>query len=162
MRQNAKLDLRIVCIHEHIAILRYEYLADSTPKLHAHRNVLQVWLSAADSSRSCDGLIEFSVNTSVFPDKAGQSLGIGGIQLGQLTIIQDHLNHRIIRRQLLQHIRRSGITGLCLLSVGQLHPFKQDFPQLLRRINVEFFTGQLIDFLLQCHDFFFQLLSVKL
>ena len=40
MRQHAKLDLGIVCIHEFVALPRYKYLADLSAQFHTHGNVL--------------------------------------------------------------------------------------------------------------------------
>ena len=46
--------------------------------------------------------------------------------------------------------------------MGKLHPLKQNLTELLWRIDVEGFTSQVIDFLLQGHNFPFQLLTIKL
>ena len=59
-----------------------------------------------------------------------QPLGIGGIQLCKLAVIQYLLHHGIIRGQLIQHIRRRGIACLGLFSAGKLHIPKQDLAQL--------------------------------
>ena len=79
MRQDAKLNLGIIRIHKHITVLRHKDLADGAPQLHAHRNILQVRLRAADAAGCRDGLVKFSVNTAIFSYESGQSLGIGGI-----------------------------------------------------------------------------------
>lgn len=106
MGQDAKFDLGIIRIHKYISVLRHEYLADQAPELHPHRNILQVRFRAAQPSGGCHGLIEFPVDPSVRPDERGKPVRIGGLKLRQLPVLQDLRYERIIRRQLLQHIRR--------------------------------------------------------
>ena len=119
MRQDAQFNLGIIRVHEHTAFLWNKYLAYFPAKGHAHRDILKVWLRAADASRGRDGLVEFAVNPSVLTDIGRQTFRISGIQLCQLAVVQDFLDHRIIRRQLFQYIRCRGITGLCLFASRQ-------------------------------------------
>ena len=158
--QNSKFNLRIIRIYKYIALLWHKHLSNSPSQLHANRNILQIRLCAADTSRCRNGLVEFSMNSAILPDKTSQTLSISRIQLGQLTVFQNHLNNRIFRSQLFKHIRRRRIPCLCLLSMRKLHPLKKDLSQLFGRVNVKRLPGQLVNLLLQLLDLHLQLLSI--
>ena len=150
--QDSQLDLRVVRVHKHIALLGHEHLPDQPAQLHPHRDVLQVGFCAADPSRGGDGLIELSVYPAVLPYEDGKPVCVGGFQLSQLAVLQDLRHKGIIRRQLLQHVRRRGVAGLGLLSALQPHLLKEDHAQLLGRVDVEHLPGLLVDLLLQLFD----------
>ena len=152
MGQDTQLNLGIVRVHEHTAFLGNKHFADFPAQGHADRDILKVRLRAADASRSRDSLVEFAVNPSVLTDIGCQAFRIGGIQLCQLAVIQNFLDHRIIRRQLFQHIRCRGITCLCLFSSRKLHPLKENLSQLLGGIDIELMACLLVDFLFQLGD----------
>ena len=149
MRQDAQFNLGIIRVHEHTAFLWNKYLAYFPAQGHAHRDILKVWLRAADTPRGRNGLVEFAVNPSVLTDVGCQAFRIGGIQLCQLAVVQDFLDHRIIRRQFFQYIRCRGITGLCLFASRKLHLFKENLSQLLGGIDIEFMPCLLVNFLFQ-------------
>ena len=67
MRQNTKLDLRIIRIYKDAAFFWYKYFTDQTSKLHTNRYILQIRFCTADTSGCCDRLIEFTVNSSIHP-----------------------------------------------------------------------------------------------
>ena len=106
MGQDAQFDLGIIRIHKYISVLRHEYLADQSSKFHPHRDILQVRFRAAQPPCGCHGLIEFSVDPSIRPDERGKPVRIGRFKFRQLPVLQDLRYDRIVRRQLLQHIRR--------------------------------------------------------
>ncbi len=150
--QHPQFDLGIIRVHKGVALLRHKDLADLPPQLHAHRNVLKVWFCAADAACGCDSLVKLAMDPAVLPNKPVQPLRISGIQFGQLPVIQDLADNRVIRGQLFQHVSRRRIPGLGLLPVRQLHLLKQNLPQLLGRINIKFHTRQLMDLLFQGID----------
>ncbi len=81
-------------------------------------------------------------------DHLGQLVGIGGLELGQAAIVQQHLGQRIILGQFLQHFL---IGGRCarggLLDHRQLQLAEQDLAQLLGRIQIEGLAGQVVSLL---------------
>ncbi len=123
----------------------YEHLADAPAQLHAHGNILQIWLRGADSPGGRDGLVEVGVDPLILPDVDGKPVRIGGFQLGKPPVFQNILHDGIFLRQLLQHIRRRGIAGLCLFPSGKLHGIKQHLTQLFGRIDVEFHSRLPVD-----------------
>ena len=152
MRQYPQLNLRIIRVHEHAPFLRHEHLADQPSQFHAHRDVLQIRIRAADTPGGRDGLVELPVDAAVTADKVGQAVRISRFQLRQLAIFQNLFHHRAIRGQLFQHVRRRGIPALRLLPVFQPHMLEQDDSELLRGIDVERLPRQSVNLLLQLDD----------
>ncbi len=58
MRQYSKLNLRIIGIHEQVIIACNKYLADSSAHFHPDRDILKIWLSAANPSGNGDSLVK--------------------------------------------------------------------------------------------------------
>ena len=162
MGQNPQLDLGIVRVNEHAALRRHKYLADLPPQLHAHRDILQVRFCATDSTGGRDGLVKFPVNPSIGANVSGQPLRIGGVQLGQLAVIQNLSHHRVVVRQLFQHVRSSGIAGLGLFASRKLHLPEQDLSQLLGGVNIKPLSGFLIDLCLHLVDLHLQAAAIIL
>ena len=77
MRQYPKLDLRVIRIHKHIPVLRYEHLPYQPSKLHTHRNILKVRLCTAKPSGRRDGLVEFAADPSVCANIVGKTVRVG-------------------------------------------------------------------------------------
>ncbi len=77
--QNPKLDLGIIRIHEHKALLRHEDLPDLPTQGHADRNVLKIRFRTADPPRRRDGLVELPVDPPVGGDKGRKPVRIGGL-----------------------------------------------------------------------------------
>ena len=65
-------------------------------------------------------------------DEFQESLHVGGLQLGQLSVIQDVLHDRRLRLQFFQDIDRCRIARFRLFDGGQAHLLEQDDTQLLR------------------------------
>ena len=81
-------------------------------------------------------------------DQCGQGVNIGAFQLRELAVFQHLARYLVLGRQALQHIRR-GRDSLALAVLhrrGQIQFFKQDLAELLRRVDVEWLAGQLVDF----------------
>ena len=94
------------------------------------------------------GLIERGVQ-AVRPriDQRGQRVHVGAFQLRELPVLQNLAGDFVIGRQAFQHIRRggNGFSLAVLHGCGQIQFFKQDFSELLRRIDVERLAGQFVD-----------------
>ena len=147
--ENTELNLGVVGIGKEIAFPRHKQLPNLSSQLHPDRNILQVRLGAADSACRRDGLVKGAVNPSVGTDVIGKPVGVGGLQLRHLPVIQDLLHKGIVNRQLLENAGRCGISCLGLLSAGHVHLIEKDLAQLLRGINIEGLSGFTVDFLLQ-------------
>ena len=100
------------------------------------------------------------MNPPVRSDIIRQSVRVSGFQLRQLAILQNILNDGILRRQLLQHIRRCGVSCLGLLASRKLHFFKENHAQLFRRINIKRLSCLLIDLFFQLCDAYLKLFPI--
>jgi len=94
-------------------------------------------------------------------DHAWQLVGVGGLQLGQAPVFQQHLRQRVVLRQLGQHflVGRGG-AARGLAHDRQPHAAEQDLAQLLGRVQVERLAGQLVGALLQRQHFLAQLVAL--
>ena len=79
MGQNTKLDLGVIGVNEHAAVLWNKYPPDLPAQLHAHRDILKIGLCTADTSGCSDGLVEFAVDPPILADIGSQPFGIGRI-----------------------------------------------------------------------------------
>ena len=87
--QNTQLNLRIVRVNEHAAFPGNKYFSNLPSQFHPDWDILQIRLRTADSSRSCNGLVERGADSSVFLNITCKSVRIGGFQLCQLTVFQN-------------------------------------------------------------------------
>ena len=149
MGQHAQLNLRVIGVHKDAPFGGHKQPSYLPPQLHAHRDILEVRLRAADAACGGDRLVKRPVDPPVLPDKGGQAVCIRGFQLRHLAVIQDLPDHRIIRRQLFQHIRRRGVAGLRLLPARHFHFPEQNFTELLGGIDIKFTARIRVDLLLQ-------------
>ena len=80
-------------------------------------------------------------------------VGIGRFQLRQLPPVQHTCGQVMLCCQIFEHVGTGGIgTCLALFAAFQRHLVKQDLTKLLGRSDIEFATGELIDFILKpCH-----------
>ena len=76
------------------------------------------------------------------PDHLGEPVHIGGFQLGQLPVLQDGLDDRMLAPQLLQHVGVGGVASLGLFHRGQSQLVKEDAAQLLGGVDVELLPRQ--------------------
>src|SRR5579864_8875998 len=77
-----------------------------------------------------------------------QGVNIRTLKLRELAVFKHLAGDLVLVPQTLQHIRRSRDRfALAVLDRrGQIQFFKQDFAELLGRIDVEWLAGQLVDF----------------
>ena len=162
MCQHTKLDLGIIGIQKYKSLLRHKNLTDQPAQLHADRYVLKIRICTADTTGCCDRLIESRVDPSIFSDHISETICISGFQLGQLAVLQDIFYDGMIRRQLIQDIRRCGIAGLGLLSTWKSQLFKKDHTQLFRGIDIKLLPCFLPDGFFQLLDTDFKFFTIAL
>ena len=145
MRQNPKLELGVIRIHEKTPFLWHKDLSDLAPQLHSHRNVLKVWICRTEPPRSRDGLVEGRMDPIIPADIGCKAVCIGRFQLCKAAIFQHVRYNGMFLRQFFQHIRCCRVTGLCLFSSGQAHFFKQDLSKLFGGIDIKLCSRLLIN-----------------
>src|SRR5262249_4986477 len=117
-------------------------------ELGSNRDVLKVRVAAAQSSGRGYSLVERGVNAAgCRADELRQRVDIRVLQLLQLPPVEDAARQVVGERQLLEHFDGcGGGPGLDVsLERRQLQLVKQDFRQLLGRIDIERFTGRLVN-----------------
>ena len=146
--QQPQLDLGVVGVHQHPAGPGHKHGAHLRPQGGAHRDILQVGLGGGQPPGGGDGVLEAGVDAPVSGNDLAQALHIGGVELGQLSVLQHQRDNGVLILQLLQHLGVGGVPGLGLLHRGQPQLFKQNMAQLLGREDVELLPRLSINFLL--------------
>ena len=129
--QQAQLNLGVVRVHQHPARRGHEHGADLGSQLRAHGDILQVGLRGGQAAGGGDRILEAGVDAPVGADDLGEALHIGGVQLGQLAVVQNLVDDGMGGPQLLQHLGAGGVARLGLFHRGQAHLLKENVPQLL-------------------------------
>ena len=119
MGQQPQLNLGVICVYQHVTGGCAEHLAHLCPQGGAHGNVLQIGLGGGKPPGGSDGVLEAGVDTSVRGDDFAKSLYIGGVELGQLPVLQNMDHDLMVGGQLFQYLRIGGIAGLGLFYRGQ-------------------------------------------
>ncbi len=94
---------------------RHKHLPQLGPQLGAHGDVLQVGLGGGEPPGGGDRVLKGGVDAPVRGDHLAQPVHIGGLQLGQLAVLQNFLNDRVAAPELLQHVGVGGVAGFGLL-----------------------------------------------
>ena len=149
IRQHPQFNLMIVARDQHAAFLRQERLADFTALLIADADILQVGFTGGKTAGLGRALVIDSMDSAVGMNVFLKAFGIGAVNLGELTVIEDMVNHRMHAAELLEFVGRSGF----LLAGGKTQPVIQDVRQLLGGIDIEFHVSQAPDFCLLSFDF---------
>ena len=156
MGQDAQFDLAVIQADQHLALRGHKSFSDAPSFLGAHGNVLQVRIGRGEASGDRPGEGIRGVDAPGFRvDMVLQRIGIGRLQLGQLTPVQ-HPRGQVVPfgGQVFQHIGPGGIgPGLALDAAGQAELVEQDLAQLLGAAHVEAFAGERVDFRLQPRHF---------
>ena len=143
--QQPQLDLGVVGVHQLTARRGHEHLPQLRPQLGADRDVLEVGLSGAQAPGGGDRVLEAGVDAPVGGDDLGEALHIGGLELGELPVVQNGLDDGVLPLELFQHLGAGGVARLGLFHRGQAQLVKEDVPQLLGGVDVEGLPRQLID-----------------
>ena len=77
------------------------------------------------------------MHPAILADFLEKTIRVGGFQLGQHPIFHDGRNDRVLVFQFLQNLSVGGVTFLGFLRGWKAKLIKEDFPQLLGRVNVE-------------------------
>ncbi len=83
-------------------------------------------------------------DTAVGLDNAGKAVGIRGLQLGELAVVDYFGNNRMLSRQAVEHVDIGGIARLGLAVRRKTEPVEKQLSELLGRIDVEFAAGKLV------------------
>ena len=146
MREQAKLDLRVVGRNEHVALAqRHEASTHAATEIGAHGNVLQVRIARRQTARGSDRLVEARVHQAVDATHARQGVEVGGLHFRELAIAQHLSRDGMHVHELAERFRIGGIAARVLLARRQLEHFKQNMTELLGRIDVEFLTRELMN-----------------
>ena len=154
VRHDAQLDLAVVGAGDHMARRRDERLAHPPAFRSLDRNVLQVGIGARQAPRDRHRLRIVGVDAPGARIRhLRQLVGVGALELGQATVLQQLGRQRKILSQLLQHLLvGAGCAARRLLNHRQTQLGKEDFADLLGRSEVEGLTRQLVRLFLQLHD----------
>ena len=79
-------------------------------------------------------------------DQLRQRVDIGRLQLRELPIFEDQADDRVLVAQRLQRVGIGRVPRLGPLAHLEAKVFKEDFRQLLRRVQVELLAGDLLHF----------------
>src|SRR5262249_6992244 len=105
MRQNAKLDLRVVGGNQKMAWICDERAADFPSELGPNGNVLEVGIAAAQSASRRHGLVETRVHTASFGvDELWQGVDVGSFELLQRAPFENQSWQVVRQRQLLKDL----------------------------------------------------------
>ena len=87
VRQNAQLDLAVIGVDKHPAVLRHEHFANFASKLCAHGNVLEIRLCGRQASGRRDHVLERRVDPAVVRDLLDKAVGVGRFQLCKRPVV---------------------------------------------------------------------------
>ncbi len=148
VRHDSQLDLRVVRAHDLPAGRRDESLADAATLRRADRDVLQVRVVRRKPASDSNGLrIGGVYPPGLCIDHARQLVGVGRLELGDATVVEQQLGQREIGRQLLQHVLvGGGLAAGRFLADRQTLLLEQDLLDLLGRVEVERLAGRLVRF----------------
>ena len=129
--QQTQLDLGVVGIHQYLSGTGHKHLSQLRAKFRTHRDILQIGFHRTQPSGGGHGVLERSVDPSIRCNHLGQAVHIGGLELGQLTVLQDLFNNGMLSPQLFQHFGVCGVARLGLFDRRQPQPVEQQLTQLL-------------------------------
>ena len=154
--QNAQLDLAVICVHEDPAGLRDEHLPDLRTQVRPYGNILEIGLRGGQTARCGDGVLEGGAHAPVGADDLKQTLGVGGLELGEGPVFENSTDDRVFVAELFQYLRVGGPAGFGFLPGGQSQPLKKHLAQLLGGVEIEVPACVAEDLLLRLYDAGFQ------
>ena len=149
--EQAQLDLAVVGRDQHVARVGDEGRADLAAFLGADRDVLQVGIGRGEPAGGRGRQRIAGVDAAgVGVDVAGQRVGVGERQLGELAPVEHGVDQlaRVLGQLLVggQIVEQAGarlpLPGLGVLAAGQLQLVEQDLAELLGRAEVELVAGE--------------------
>ncbi len=148
MREHAQLNLRVVRGDQPPAGLGDERRADAQAELVTDGNILQVGIGRGKPAGARHGLVETGVQAAGFRmDELGQRINVSGLELGARAVLDDLARQVVLLGERFEHRGFRGILAALLqaLAAGELEFLKQDFAELLGRVDVEGPAGQVVD-----------------
>jgi hypothetical protein len=148
MGEHAQLDLRVIGGNQDMARGGDEGAPDLAAQVGADRDVLQVWIGAAQPSGCRHCLVEAGVNAPrLGVDHQRQRVDVRALQFVQRPPVEHQPRHLVGQRQFFEDFggsrKRAGLAGL--LRRRQVELLEEDSAELLRRVDVERFAGELVD-----------------
>ena len=140
MRHHAQLDLAVINRQQDVASRRHECSPHFSPLLGTNRYILQIGIIAAEATGRRARLIVTRVEAPAARiNQRWQSVDIGALELGQFTVVDDHVHNwvRVLQRVQRRRVSRKAELGL-LQAVGrQLKLLKENLVQLLGAADIE-------------------------
>src|SRR5580704_14700553 len=148
VREQAKLDLRVIGGEQDVAGLNGEGGPDLAAEFGADGNVLQVGVGGGQASSGGAGLIESGMETpGGWTEQCGKSIDVGRFELRELAELEHEARDFVIGGQALEHIDggRDGFPFAVLHGLGQVEFVEEDVAELARRVDVEFEAAMAVD-----------------
>ena len=154
VRHQAKLDLRIVGTEERTALLGNEGLTNGSSLGGTDGDILNVGITAGETTRSRNGLIKGRVDLPIWVDQLGERLYVGTEELLHPSVVEDLPHHWVLVSELLQHLFAGGIApSLCLLGLlYDLQFVEEGFAYLPTAIDIDAVPEEETDLALEAQE----------
>ena len=151
VREQAQLDLRVVCCHEAPSCARNEAPANVLPELPADRDVLQVRVARREATGARDRLVERGVQSPCARiHQRRKRVEVGVLELRELAVLHEQPRQGVpLVGEFLQHARVGARTRGGLLLDRQPELLEEDRPQLLIGRDVELLARLAMDLALE-------------
>ena len=151
--EDPELDLRVVGGDQgHVGAAGHERPPDPPAERRPDRDVLEVRVGRRQPAGRGDGLVEGRVEPPVRGDEGRQRLDVGRAELGVGPPLEQALDHRVGRPELLEDRRVGRVAGLRPLALRQVELEEQDLLELLRAAEVELVADAGVDLPLEPLD----------
>ena len=143
--QQTQLELRVVGRNDLVSLLCHERAPNTPSHFTANRNVLKIRIARRKTSGGGNRLVELAMNASVSRDLLRQRVRVDTLQFIELAILDDQTRQLKLLGQLFEHgFARGNATGGSFPAEVDIQ-ISQHFADLLRRTDIEFASGKLID-----------------
>ena len=89
MRENTKLDLRIVGIDKHVILIACnEIFTEASARIGSYRYILKIWIGGGKAPRSSTRLIEGGVGLSLLVRALEQTVNVRALKLCHLSVFK--------------------------------------------------------------------------
>ena len=159
MGEQAELDLRVIGREQDVARLGDEGGADAASKFGADGNILEIRIGGRKTAGGGSSLAEGSVQASGGGiDERGQRVDVGGLQLGELAVVEDHAGDGMLFGEIFQHVDSSGNCASLPVfeGFGEIQLIEENVAELARRGDVEFGAGDFVNISGLGSDFAFE------
>ena len=148
--EDAQLDLRVVGRQQdEVRLAGHERAPDLAPELGPDRDVLEVRVGRRQATGRGDRLVEGRVEPPVGGHQGRQRLDVGRAQLRVDAPLEQLVDHRVRRPELLEDRRVGRVAGLRALALRQVQLEEEDLLELLGAAEVELVADVDVDLLLE-------------